>query len=587
MEKFRKLFGMFTALLVVLGGVSLISCSSDDGGSDGSGPGKEYTLSVSENSVTVAPSGVKKVSVTTNGVFKATSSDLSVATAEASNSAKTVTITGVSTVKTKSTATITLTLNEDSSKTATITVTVDPDAEVTADTYTLALSLDEDVAKGADHITVYYGADSGTYETVDAAYTAGAATATAELKKSLANSSGWFNNIVVTVYDSSNSKISTEIDKSYFDSGTAGATIKISAYTAAEMTLTINFTGDDGAISKVSLLYYPSNGETSAGKTVTGNVTNESVTFTLSKDYASSWGYNAAITAYDSADNDITSKITALSSTDTTFGGDASKSWWAFVADGTTTVSATYSAAQWQTLVTNESFALAATPAELFSKADIKGYTFTALKIEVTGVADSSDAWLTMTAGTAWNGGLQLSKADTADSDGTYTYSGTASSDNLEKYASDGIGLAGTAQDSSVKVVVYYQGEFNEEAHNATAKTSSKTLIDAKTVDLAEASWSNYVTVVEASKFADYTVTQIDVSLALSGTFASGKIAVGKGNNEWGAELTWPSGEETAFSASIASSDLIASIKSAGLTIGGDYNGTATLTVEITYEVSE
>lgn len=587
MKKFKKLFGMFTALLVVLGGVSLISCSSDDEESDGSGPGTAYTLSVSDKEVTVAPSGVKKVTVTTNGVFTASSSNTSVATAEASNSAGTVTITGVSTVTTKSTATITLKLNEDSSTTEKITVTVDPGAEVTADTYTLTLSLDEDVAKSADRITVYYGADSGTYETVYATYTAGAATATAELKKSLANSYGWFNGIVVTVYDSSNSKISTEIDgNNYFDSGTAGATIKISAYTAAEMTLTINFTGDDGAVSKVSLLYYPADGDTSAGKIVTGDVTNESVTFTLSKDYASSWGYNATLTAYDSEGNDITSKITALSSTDTTFGGDASKSWWGFTADSTTTISATYSAAQWQTLVTKESFTLGTTPVELLSKADIKGYTFTALKIEVSGVAYSSDAWLTMTAGTAWNGQLQLSKADTADSDGTYTYSGTASSDNLEKYASDGIGLAGTAQDSYVKVVVYYQGEFDEEAHNATAKTSSVTLVNAQTVDLAGASWSNYVTVVEAGKFSDYTITQIDISLSLSGTLSSGNIAVGKGN-EWGANLTWPSGEETAFTASITSSDLIASIKSDGLTIGGDYTGTATLTVEITYEVNE
>lgn len=111
-------------------------------------------------------------------------------------------------------------------------------------------------------------------------------------------------------------------------------------------------------------------------------------------------------------------------------------------------------------------------------------------------------------------------------------------------------------------------------------------MIDALSVDLTGASWSNYVSVVEAAKFAGYTITQIDISLALTDSLASGNIAVDKGS-EWGENFTWPSGEETAFTASITSSELIASIKSSGLTIGGDYAGKAALTVTITYESGE
>lgn len=581
MKNLKKVFGLLSVLFVITGGGIFTACSDDD---DTSEEGTSYSISVDEESVTLAPGGTKKLTVTTNGTFTA-ASDNSKVTAKASNSEKTLTLTADDSLTELATAKVTLKLNEDDSKTATVVVTVDPEAEVVEETYELALSLDDEVAAKAAKIVVNYGADSGTYEDTEAVYTAGEKTATAALKLSLANDYGWVNNITVKVYDSSDELIATEIDSNNFDVNVSGKNIAITAYVSGTMTVKFSVPAEAGATS-IKLHYYPSMNDAateSDGEILTENIVENAATFTLSKDYANSGNYyNGIVTLYKDSE-DITGNVTSLASDDSTFGGTCEKSWWAYEADKVTVVTISYSSENWKELVSKDAYSLTGNPAFVISKDDIKGYTFTALKIEVSGVAAATE-WITMTSGEAWSGQLSLTKGSEAD-DGTYTWTGTAAAENLASYASNGIGLAGTANDS-VKVVIYYLGDFDEEAHNAVAETAVKTIVDAQTFDFSTASWDNYIEVAGKSLFENLVITQIDVSLVPAETLSSGKIAVGV-ENVWKEDLTWPSEDETAFTASLTSSDIISAIQESGMTIGGDYTGSATVIVKVTYEVSE
>lgn len=356
MKKFKKLFGIIAPFLLVLAGLNLISCAETDDEEN------EYSISISDSDkeITLAPGGLQKISVKINGtMLKPVSTDEKVATATLDNAKKTITITAASGISETKTAEITVKLHEDSSKSVTIKVTVNPEATENPNdnneekTYSLALTLDETVAKKASKIEVCYGADNGTYEIVQAAYTAGEASATAALKLSLANSSGWFNKIKVTVYDSDINTVATEIDIDYFDSSKTGAAIKITAYVEQTMTLKFIFSETLGAKS-VKVHYYSADIKDdkltdSDGKIESADVAENAASFTLLKSYASNWGFNALVYVYDSNDDDITSNADNVSVSGTGAGSQnvtisdktVKKIWFAFAADSEETVSLT------------------------------------------------------------------------------------------------------------------------------------------------------------------------------------------------------------------------------------------------------
>lgn len=254
MKRFSKILATLASLALL--GV-FIGCddgssggngNSGDGGSDGGSNSSAYSISVEKSSLTIAPGGTEVVSVTASGYFTASSSNDKV-TATASYSAKTVTIKADASLAEKTNVTVTLKLNDDASKTATIAVTVDPAAEVKIDAYELTLTLTSDVAANAAAITVYAEGKEDSeetaalYQTVSAEYTPGETTAVAKLDKAKANSWKYFNNIVVTVKDSSGEKIDVEYTPVYFMyTDTDFTEITVSAAVASK-TFTINFEG--------------------------------------------------------------------------------------------------------------------------------------------------------------------------------------------------------------------------------------------------------------------------------------------------------------------------------------------------------
>lgn len=235
MKKFKKLFGMFTALMIILGGVNLISCSDSD--DDENEP--EYSISVadSDKEITLAPGGSQTISVTTNGkMLEPTSTDKDVATATLDNSKKTITITAASGITETKTAEITVKLNEDSSKSVTIKVTVSPDSENQGDTMTLTFTLSDNV--DASKIKIhYYNADIKDDELTDS--TGKTETKAFENKSASftilsSQASSWGCNALVYVYDSSDSDITSTLDKTSV-SGASGDGTGTSTFDGAEV----------------------------------------------------------------------------------------------------------------------------------------------------------------------------------------------------------------------------------------------------------------------------------------------------------------------------------------------------------------
>ena len=588
MKTMKKLSGILISLFLMVGlACSFVSCSNDDDGSDTTPEVVNYSISFEEDTSALSVNVDESITLTVKektGTWKISTDETS-GSLKVEETATGYKITGVSADANAKLKLYPVEAGDETKYDVELTI------NVVQPYYTLNLTLNDAVAAKAASIKVTYGHKSTSTETVDAIYTAGEKTAKAKLKKALAGYE-FFENIKVVVTDANGAEVKTELastagDKAdnygagwfkYTAEGFTGFTV--SAYVEQTMTLTLNFPESSG-ITSVKVQYYSadiskSDLKDTDGKTETVTVTSNTATLTLSKEYASSWGYNANITAY-AGETDVTSKITGLTSTDTTFGGDCSKIYFAFVANGTTTVTVAYSAEEYKELFSKE-YTLTGDPVLIFTKADVKGYTFTALKFKVTGVAAQSN-WVTLTAGAAWAGETKL-ETKTKDGD-TYTFTGAVAESNLASYASDGIGIAGT--EGTVTVKAYYIGTFDEAKHNETeAATAEKTLVENKAITLAS-EWT-YPTIIDKSEFANMTVKKIDATLTLAGTLASGNIAVG--GSTWGKNFTWPSGEETAFTISIDSSTTIADIVANGFGIGGDYAGNATLTVKVTYEVT-
>lgn len=510
MKKFKKLFGIFVPLLFVLAGLNLISCSDSDENET------EYSISIadSDKEITLAPGSSKTIDVTTNGaMLKPASTDEKIATATLDNSKKTITITAASGITETKTAEITVKLSEDSSKSVTIKVNVNPEATENPNTneektYSLALDLDETVAKEASKIEVCYGADSGTYETVEAVYTIGEASATAALKLSLANSYGWFNKIKVTVYDSDRNIVATEIDSDNFDSSKTGATIKITAYVEQTMTLKFTFSENLGAKS-VKIHYYSADIEDddltdSVGKTESADVAENAASFTLSKSYASTWGFNALVNVYDSNGDDITSNSDNVTFSGTGAGSEnatisdttVKKIWFAFAADSEETVSFTKEDEN-QTYdfpYTSNTIAVSAgnTYTRILPAQAFKSLTVKQLTVKIT--SETENAWASLSGASAYSETTYIQNAISTEktiTDETF----------INAVLENGLYMETSA--GNFVVTVNYSSEA-EEAVTYTQLGDEISVTDASSIKQ----------IVEASKFQDANPSKVKIELS-------------------------------------------------------------------------
>ena len=112
--------------------------------------------------------------------------------------------------------------------------------EESYDEMTLTLKFDGFTIAGGS-VNVNYGADSGTYADASGEVSSDGTSATAKLSKTYANSSNWFNNITITVKNSSGTTVDVEYTN-YFEFNASGAELKVNAG-SAKKTFTINFDG--------------------------------------------------------------------------------------------------------------------------------------------------------------------------------------------------------------------------------------------------------------------------------------------------------------------------------------------------------
>lgn len=197
--KFSKVLRRTSLLVMACASLAFISCGPKPGEEEVPEPNDtsktEYTLSVSEDTVSFDEGDdAKTITVTTNGTVEVEVENETFATASVSDNIVTIT------PKAAGSTTVIVSCKEDSTKTVDIVVTVNALVEIT-------LNLDSALHNSANSITVKYGADNGTYNTVNATYAAGEESATVCLKPSLANAWYWYNNIIIKVYNSTDEEI--------------------------------------------------------------------------------------------------------------------------------------------------------------------------------------------------------------------------------------------------------------------------------------------------------------------------------------------------------------------------------------------
>lgn len=568
MKKFKKLFGMFTALLIILGGVNLISCSDSD--DDENEP--EYSISIadSDKEITLAPGGSQTISVTTNGkMVTPTSSDSNVATATLDNSKKTITITAASGITETKTAEITVKLSDDSSKSVTIKVTVNPEIK---DTYEITLSLSDELAEVASTISVYAEGKedeettAALYQTVEATYTAGATTATAKLDKSKANSYKDFNNIVVTIKDKNGNEVKTVATPNWFDYSKAETTtIALTKYVSS--TNTISFSFSNLSVKAGTLTYGSSDSDETALTTVdlTVDSENSSATAEISSNYCntSGWYYISKITLYSNAE-----KTTEITDTEISCSDSKTNSWHDFK---TTNLTITVSQA-----VSEKTFKI------VFDGFTIAGGSVEGLKYSNTW-ANSSSEWVEANITTP---------TVTVATDGTYA-TFTVAASTLTSTAEFYIDWTAVSIKDSNGNTVKVSGLTDANQWYSFAKTDSLTitatkastetttaLITSLTEDTGSASYSAtgkdiYQLLVAYDTIKDYTSVTITATDAAKGNEDSSKylyFSLGTASGTYKASL---SGSDTTYSATITPSDY----SSAGVWIASGENNTATITI--------
>ena len=184
-----------------------------------------------------------------------------------------------------------------------------------------------------------------------------------------------------------------------------------------EMTFTLTFT-ENSAASKVELLYYPSEGSADSGETLTENVSDNSVSFTLSKKYSSGWGFNGTIKVYDSSNSDITSNVTIATPSDC---GTCSKWWFKFEKDTTVTVACTVSTGGGvtKTICDKQEFSATESYTQVLTSDKFDGLSIASLKIVVT-LSEANEWWASASSASSWADST-YSKLDWSANDNGYS----------------------------------------------------------------------------------------------------------------------------------------------------------------------
>lgn len=445
-------------------------------------------------------------------------------------------------------------------------------------TMNLVIKLDSTITDAAK-VSVKYGDSNDEKNVTTVSADVSDNQATIEVSEDYC-ASGYAKVYALTVTDSSDSMIpvtfssnSNEEKGAWFEfAEDSTVTITYTKLTTANMTLTFNF--DDDAVSKVSLLYYPSGSESSAGTTLTETVSGKSVSFTVSNEYASSDGwFNATLAAYDSSDADVTSYITAMTSTNTTFGGDTSKLYWQFTADSTATVTVTYSTETQVALATDKEVTVETDSA--YTQV-LEASSFTDLSIGtliVTISSETSGAWASVSGADSWATGTYQDKAIN-----TTVYITTATFINAVK--TNGLYINSSAGTFTV-TVKYIEGEPKAETTYTYTQIGS---------DVSYTATGSLVSIVESSSFSSIeTIDAIKIevtSISFSGT-----------DSQWftpGYDSTWLSdnaltadSDISGYSGVITDSSTISSIKTSGLLLGANSGLTATVKVYYGVEASE
>lgn len=150
--------------------------------------------------------------------------------------------------------------------------------------YTVKLTLDDELAKEASTISVYYEgkedseSTASKSETVNATYTAGETSATVVFKKDNANSYKWFNNIAVTVKDAEENEISVSVNPTsfcYTNEEFTGLEIK---KTVSSQKFTISFSGFTIKGGTVEGVKYSNTWATSSSQWTEDQITTPTVT---------------------------------------------------------------------------------------------------------------------------------------------------------------------------------------------------------------------------------------------------------------------------------------------------------------------
>ncbi len=108
----------------------------------------------------------------------------------------------------------------------------DDESESEETTMTLTLKFSGFTIPGGS-VNVNYGADSGTYEDATGTVNSEGTSATVTLEKTYANSDNWFNNVTVTVKDSSNTEVNVTYTH-YFEFDANGCELTLAASVAAD-----------------------------------------------------------------------------------------------------------------------------------------------------------------------------------------------------------------------------------------------------------------------------------------------------------------------------------------------------------------
>ena len=522
MKGLKRVFGIFSTLLLI-GGVSFLTSCSDGGDNNK----KSYSISIADDdkSITLASGGSKTISVTTDGMMLTpTTSDESVATAEISNTAKTITITAKAIEGTESkNATITVVLNEDSSQKVEISVTVDPTIEEEYDTMTLTLNLAEGIAVPGGSVSVYYGNNNDTnetteddnYTTVSAELNEAGTIATATLSKEYANASGWFNGLVVTVKDADGTTLDTLIDgNNYFEFTEDGVTLAIKAKEAETMKIAFSFTDLD-SIAKIKVKYgwLKSDGTSNISDEVEATVTDKQASIDASNAYINTdgWMTLTSLVAYDSDGAEVSGvtfdTLTHSSGTGSDYTGtdtisSVTYSFFKFVKDATVT----YSYVASSSIETSKTFTIN------FEGFTIVGGSVTGLKYAV--------AWDNDSNAPAFSADSAVSPTVTVADDGTS--------------ASFDVELA--KLDATKK-------EFYIDWTAVVVKDSSNTEITISSGNTEPKKWYDYTGTDWSNKLvhADESITERTFTITFSGfTLVGGSVTGLKYASSWNSTTTAP-----------------------------------------------